>query len=99
MTVANNGAEAVDKVGSGDFDLVFMDCQMPEMDGYEATRRIRTLASPTNSVPIVAMTANALSGDRESCFSAGMDDFLSKPITRDMLVDILKRVGLISSPV
>ena len=99
VTVANNGAEAVEKVEAMQFDLVFMDCQMPEMDGYEATRRIRALAAPVNTVPIVAMTANALSGDRESCFAAGMDDFLSKPITRDMLVAILKRVGLIKSPV
>ena len=99
MTVANNGCEAVDLATREVFDLVFMDCQMPEMDGYEATRRIRALDGPAATVPIVAMTANALSGDREACFAAGMDDFLSKPITKDMLVAILKRVGLLRSPV
>ena len=99
VTVAANGREAVDLVASEEFDLVFMDCQMPVMDGYEATRRIRALAGPGAAVSIVAMTANALSGDRESCFNAGMDDFVAKPITKAMLGAILKKMGLIKSPV
>jgi len=99
VTVAANGREAVELAADGEFDLVFMDCQMPEMDGYEATRRIREQEDSGSAVPIVAMTANALSGDREACFNAGMDDFVAKPITKAMLGAILKRMGLISSPV
>jgi CheY-like chemotaxis protein/HPt (histidine-containing phosphotransfer) domain-containing protein len=82
--VANNGAQALARVQESTFDLVLMDCQMPVMDGYESTRRIRAWEG-ANHVPIVAMTANALHGDREKCLEAGMDDYLSKPIKRDVL--------------
>jgi CheY-like chemotaxis protein len=82
--VAANGLEAVQCVSQAGYDLVFMDCQMPEMDGYEATRRIRALG---HRVPIVAMTAEAMAGDRERCLDAGMDDYVSKPIE----VEALKR--------
>jgi len=79
--VVRDGRAALDALSvPHSFDLVFMDCQMPEMDGYEATRRIRELETRTQQhVPIVALTANAMSGDRELCLAAGMDDFLSKP--------------------
>jgi CheY-like chemotaxis protein len=91
VDVAATGVEAVDMARHHEHDLVLMDCQMPVMDGYEATRRIRQLPGPAGEINIVAMTANALSGDRRACFDAGMNDFLSKPITRDMLHDMLKK--------
>ena len=89
--VAASGVEAVAMAREGGFDLVLMDCQMPVMDGYEATRRIRELPAPAGAVTIIAMTANALSGDRKACFAAGMDDFLSKPITKAMLSDMMRK--------
>jgi len=90
--VANNGVEALEKIQSERYHLVLMDCAMPEMDGFEATRRVRQLTSgPTPaSVPIVAVTANAMAGDRERCINAGMDDYLPKPISRAELADKLK---------
>jgi two-component system sensor histidine kinase/response regulator len=93
--VADNGVQAVDKARRNTYDLVFMDCQMPVMDGYEATRRIRQLPAPANEVCIVAMTANALSGDRDACFKTGMDDFMSKPITKDVLAAMLDEWGIL----
>jgi two-component system sensor histidine kinase/response regulator len=91
VDVAATGVEAVDMARHHEHDLVLMDCQMPVMDGYEATRRIRQLPGSAGEINIVAMTANALSGDRKACFAAGMNDFLSKPITRDMLHDMLEK--------
>ena len=79
-SLAENGLQAVAAIEGGAFDLVLMDCQMPECDGYEATRRIRALcAGRPQRLPIVALTANAFTEDRERCFAAGMDDFLAKP--------------------
>jgi CheY-like chemotaxis protein len=90
--VATNGVEAVAAVATGGYDLVLMDVQMPEMDGLEATRRIR--ADRADGEPrIVAMTANALSEDREACLAAGMDDYLSKPIRVEELAAALERSG------
>ena len=74
---ASDGLQAVEKVGQGSYDLILMDCQMPKMDGYDASRRLRELEVKT---PIIAMTAHTLSGDREKCLDAGMDDYLTKPI-------------------
>jgi CheY-like chemotaxis protein len=90
--VADNGKKARDALRVRDFDLVFMDCQMPEMDGFEATRAIREheLASGRRT-PIVALTANALAGDPERCFAAGMDDFVSKPFSVGKLRSALER--------
>jgi PAS domain S-box-containing protein len=91
VTVVSDGFEAVDAVRENAFDLVLMDCQMPDMDGFEATAAIRQLPAPNCKVPIVAVTAHAIHGDRERCLAAGMDDYLSKPIILDALSDILER--------
>jgi CheY-like chemotaxis protein/HPt (histidine-containing phosphotransfer) domain-containing protein len=89
--VAANGLEAVEAVARQPYDLVFMDVQMPEMDGFEASREI-TRRWPVDRRPrIVAMTANAMQGDRELCLAAGMDDYMSKPIRVDELVAALER--------
>ena len=93
VDVVANGLEAVTAVQQIPYDVVFMDCQMPELDGYAATERIRRLAGPRARVPIVAMTANAMAGDREHCLAVGMDDYMSKPLDRATLIDRLVRWG------
>jgi PAS domain S-box-containing protein len=93
VDVAANGLEAVTAVQQIPYDVVFMDCQMPELDGYAATERIRRLAGPRARVPIVAMTANAMAGDREHCLAVGMDDYMSKPLDQATLIDRLARWG------
>ena len=90
VSIAENGERGVQAVTGQAFDLVFMDCQMPVMDGYEATRRIRALPG-RSSLTIVAMTAEAVMGDREACLAAGMDDYVSKPVRRDALIALLQR--------
>ncbi len=92
VEIAVNGAEAVKRAEGGRFDLIFMDCQMPVIDGFEATRRIRRYETQTGRrIPIIAMTANALSSDRQNCFAAGMDDYVSKPVSMERLRDVLQR--------
>ena len=89
--LAANGIEAIDGVARQPYDLVFMDVQMPEMDGLEASRRITAQWPPGQRPRIVAMTANAMQGDREACLAAGMDDYVTKPIRVDPLVDALQK--------
>ena len=87
VTHAWNGKEAVELISKQKFDLILMDCQMPEMDGYEATGAIRELEARNKDIatPIIALTANALKGDRTKCLQAGMDDFISKPVRKEAL--------------
>jgi CheY-like chemotaxis protein len=89
----NNGYEAVRALEASAYDLVLMDCQMPGMDGYEATRTVRGVGSRVRnrSIPIVAVTAHALAGDRERCIAAGMDDYITKPVTLAALAAALKK--------
>jgi two-component system, sensor histidine kinase and response regulator len=93
VEVAGNGREALEALAASRFDAVLMDCQMPEMDGYQATRAIRESEHATVSarLPIIALTANALDGDRDRCMEAGMDDYLAKPFKRDQLARVLTR--------
>jgi CheY-like chemotaxis protein len=85
VDIAANGLEALDAVRRRTYDVILMDVQMPEMDGIEATRRIRTMGGPTSRIPIIAMTANAMKGDRERLLAAGMTDYVSKPIDKAQL--------------
>jgi PAS domain S-box-containing protein len=91
VTVAKNGFEAVEAMTGGAFDLVLMDVQMPGLDGFEATARIRALPGPQAKVPIIAMTANALKGDDERCLASGMDLYVAKPIQPQALYAALQR--------
>ena len=87
-----NGAEALAALGGADYDAILMDCLMPEMDGFEATRRIRQKAANGRpGIPIIAVTADALSGDRDKCFEAGMNDYLAKPIAPEQLAAVLEK--------
>jgi signal transduction histidine kinase/CheY-like chemotaxis protein/HPt (histidine-containing phosphotransfer) domain-containing protein len=92
FVIAENGKEALDQLDQGAFDGVLMDCQMPVMDGYMATRiRRQKEIAGARRVPIIAMTANAMAGDREKCLKAGMDDYMSKPLNRALLEQTLRR--------
>ena len=85
VSLAVDGAQALAMVQDGEFDMIFMDCDMPEMDGYESTRRIRQIPGAALSVPIIALTAKAFSQDREACLEAGMNDFMTKPVNKEQL--------------
>lgn len=91
IDIANNGKDALDKFGKTKYDLILMDIQMPVINGISATKKIRELESSSNTqTPIIAITANALSGDKESCLAAGMNDYISKPFQIDILVNKMK---------
>ena len=89
--VAANGREAVQSFSRQPYAAILMDCQMPELDGFEATARIRAREGLGQHTPIIAMTASAMRGDRERCLEAGMDDYVSKPVTIDGLRTVLAR--------
>jgi len=91
--ICSNGKEAVDLVKKQEFDVILMDCQMPVMDGFEATRQIRALGDQLKTTPIIlAMTANAMEGDREECLAMGMDEYVAKPVTIDGLLHLLSKL-------
>jgi len=99
VAVAENGLEAVDRWQEGSFDVILMDVQMPVLDGLDATRRIRELERERGGrIPIVAMTARAMKGDRESCLAAGMDDYVSKPVRKPELYRALSRCCVDAEP-
>jgi len=96
VTMVRNGREAVNAWRGGVFDCILMDVQMPEMDGYEAVARIREAEAAGEHLPIIAMTAHAMSGDRQKCLAAGMDDYIAKPIDGTMVLQLLRQ--LLSAP-
>ena len=92
VTIVSDGAQAVAAVENGEFDLVFMDCQMPNVDGFEATRLIRRAEMHgARHVPVIAMTANAFKEDRDACLAAGMDDYLSKPVRLKSIAEMIHK--------
>ncbi|RYZ70057.1 MAG: response regulator [Proteobacteria bacterium] len=91
----SNGAEVLELLKSKSYDLILMDCQMPEMDGYEASTQIRNLTSAASRIPIIALTANAMKGDREKCLAAGMTDYMSKPFQLEDLKSVIDRNYLV----
>ena len=95
--VAEDGREALAQLRKQTVDLVLMDCQMPELDGYQATRELRSWGGFYSTIPVIALTASALEEDRRQCIAAGMNDFLSKPVILSTLADTLTRWTEIAS--
>jgi CheY-like chemotaxis protein len=92
LSLASNGEEAVDKFSKQEYSLILMDCQMPVMDGFETTKQIRAIEKEKGShIPIIAMTANSMEGDREKCIESGMDDYISKPVRIKNLKEIIEK--------
>jgi CheY-like chemotaxis protein len=98
LTVVHNGEKALDayKAAPNEFDLILMDIQMPQMNGFDATREIRKLEGregreDARRIPIIAMTAQTMKGDREKCLEVGMDDYISKPIRRETVFEMIKK--------
>ena len=98
VVVAKNGKEAFEAYQRERFDLILMDVQMPEMDGFEATAAIRGQESEGTHIPIIAMTAHALKGDMELCLGAGMDAYISKPISAAVLFETIAKFAVSSAP-
>jgi CheY-like chemotaxis protein len=97
VQVVGDGRAAVESWRTGRFDLILMDCQMPELDGYGAAREIRRLEAGARRIPIIALTADAMAGTDTACLAAGMDDYLSKPIDRERLKNCLARYCEVSA--
>lgn len=91
VELAINGKQAIEKCNTKKYNLILMDCQMPLIDGYEATKQIRKMSILNRNTPVIAMTAHAMEGDRERCLAAGMDDYISKPITLIVLEGMLAK--------
>ena len=92
-TLAEDGVKAVEILKNNTFDLIFMDMQMPNLDGIAATKKIREIESAGDQhIPIIAVTANALAGDRDNCLAAGMDDYIAKPFAADVLIKKMKKL-------
>jgi two-component system sensor histidine kinase/response regulator len=96
VTIVGNGKEAIRALENEQFDAVLMDIQMPEMDGLEATKAIRSTRGQQNRIPIIAVTAHALDSEKERCLSAGMDDYLTKPLNAGLLLSRL--TALVAMP-
>ena len=94
VDAVDNGKDAIRELCENSYDMVLMDCQMPVMDGYEAATRIRAMDEPTCKIPIIALTAHAMKGDRQKCFDSGMDDYLPKPIGRQELIDTINKYAV-----
>jgi CheY-like chemotaxis protein len=93
VDVLDNGQSALDATANKDYDIVFMDCQMPVMDGYQATRELRNREGNQKHLTVIAMTAHALSGDKEKCLAAGMDDYIPKPVKQQDLINAIEKWG------
>ncbi len=91
VETVTNGRELLERTAKEAYDMILMDCQMPELDGYEATRQLREQNSQNRDIPVIAMTANAMQGDREQCLAAGMNDYISKPLLMDELAETIER--------
>lgn len=91
VELVKDGVEVLERLGSQHYDAVLMDCKMPRMDGYQATRAIRQLPGEASSIPVIALTSNTLEGDDLRCFVAGMDDYLAKPVHAGQLEESLRR--------
>ena len=100
VDLANNGLEALSKMAAQSYDAILMDCQMPELDGYETARRVRSGQIPgvNARVPIIALTAHAMAADRAKCLAAGMDEYVSKPLDAQLLQAAFARCGLVRPP-
>jgi CheY-like chemotaxis protein len=98
VTLAEDGAKGVEAAALTQYAFILMDVQMPVLNGYEATMAIRAGAGPNAKTPIIALTANAMQGDKDACLAAGMDDFLTKPFSKEALADCIRRLVTLPNP-
>ncbi|MEI6890738.1 MAG: response regulator [Pontiella sp.] len=91
VDIANNGQDAVDQIQQERYDLVLMDCQMPIMDGFEATTKIRAMSEPICNIPIIAITAQAMADDKQRCLDGGMNDYIPKPVNQHTLIRLINQ--------